>query len=72
MDKKKIAEKTSELADLFEGMSTLEMVLVLANFTATLICYSIDDENLRTEAADEFAGYVKAGLERAKKKGGGK
>ena len=44
MTNKEIAEKTKELGYFFNGMSTLDTVLVLANFTATLICLSVKDK----------------------------
>ena len=70
MTNKEIAEKTKELANYFDGMSMLDTVLVLANFISTLICYSVDDRANYDKAVDEFAGYVRAGLEYKKKKGG--
>ena len=72
MKNKELIDKTKELAIHFDGMTTLDIILVLANFLSTLICYSIDDKSNYNydKALDEFVGYVRAGLENAKKGGG--
>lgn len=67
MKNKELIFKTEELANYFDGMATLDIILVLANFISALICYSVKDKANYDKAVDEFIGYVKAGLENAKK-----
>lgn len=70
MNNREIADKTKELGYFFNGMSTLDTVLVLANFTATLIYLSVKDKSNYDKAVDEFAFYVRKGVDVAKEGGG--
>lgn len=69
MKNKELIDKTKELANYFDGMTALDIILVLANFMSTFICYSVNDKANYDKAVDEFAGYVRAGLENANKGG---
>ena len=59
MTNKEIADKTKELADYFDGMTTLDIIKVVSTFVAGLISYSVEDKENYDKAVDEFANYVR-------------
>ena len=64
----KVNDKTKELSSLFDGMSTQEIIAVLANFTGFFISISVKDKKNYDKAIEEFAVNIKKVIENIQNK----